>query len=96
MTEQELKEIFELLEAQGLRPKLYDTPVPFYDEHVPCGSSSFQPYGIELLLQCKKFSSHLRYSLPIKRNTLGRNPSLIGLLPRGMCTIAKGQNRGRI
>ncbi|MBR5148727.1 MAG: hypothetical protein IKV15_05970 [Bacteroidaceae bacterium] len=37
MTEQELKEVFELLEAQGLRPKLYDTPVPFYDEHVPCG-----------------------------------------------------------
>ena len=29
MTEQELKVIFELLEAQGLRPELYDTPVPF-------------------------------------------------------------------
>ena len=38
MTEQELKEIFELLEAQGLRPELYDTPVPFYDAHVPCGA----------------------------------------------------------
>ena len=38
MTEQELKEIFELLEAQGLRPELYDTPVPFYDAHVPCGT----------------------------------------------------------
>lgn len=37
MTEQELREIFELLEAQGLRPQLYDTPVPFYDGRVPCG-----------------------------------------------------------
>lgn len=38
MTEQELKEIFLLLEAQGLRPELYDTPVPFYDGRVPCGT----------------------------------------------------------
>lgn len=38
MTEQELKEIFLLLEAQGLRPELYDTPVPFYDGRVPCGA----------------------------------------------------------
>ena len=38
MTKQELKEIFELLEAQGLRPELYDTPVPFYDGRVPCGA----------------------------------------------------------
>ena len=38
MTEQELREIFQLLEAQGLRPELYDTPVPFYDGRVPCGA----------------------------------------------------------
>ena len=28
MIKQELKEIFQLLEAQGLRPELYDTHVP--------------------------------------------------------------------
>ena len=38
MTEQELKEIFEILEAQGLRPELYDKPVPYYDGRVPCGT----------------------------------------------------------
>lgn len=37
MTHEELQEIFELLEAQGLRPELYDTPVPFFDGRVPCG-----------------------------------------------------------
>ena len=37
MTEQELKEIFELLEAQGLRPRLCDTPVPYYDNGVHYG-----------------------------------------------------------
>ena len=38
MTEQELREIFQLLEAQGLRPLLCDTPVPYYDNAVHCGS----------------------------------------------------------
>ena len=38
MTEQELQELFQLLEAQGLRPELYDTPVPYYDSRVPCGT----------------------------------------------------------
>ena len=37
MTEQELKEIFKLLEEQGWKPMLCDTPVPFYDSEVPCG-----------------------------------------------------------
>ena len=36
MTEQELREIFQLLEAQGLRPQLCDTPVPYYEEAAPC------------------------------------------------------------
>ena len=31
MTKQELQEIFALLETQGLRPRLCDTPVPYYD-----------------------------------------------------------------
>ena len=35
---EELRELFALLEAQGLRPELYDTPVPFYDGRVPCGA----------------------------------------------------------
>ena len=38
MTEQELQEILDLLEAQGLRPRLCDTPVPYYDNRVPCGT----------------------------------------------------------
>ena len=37
MTEQELKEVFELLEAQGWKPMLCDTPVPLYDNEVACG-----------------------------------------------------------
>ena len=37
MTEQELQEILALLEQQGLRPRLCDTPVPYYDNGVPCG-----------------------------------------------------------
>lgn len=40
MTEQELKELFTLLEAQGLRPMLCDTPVPYYEEAAPCGIPS--------------------------------------------------------
>lgn len=38
MNEQELKDIFEILEAQGWKPRLCDTPVPFYDGRVPCGT----------------------------------------------------------
>lgn len=34
----DLKEIFELLEQQGWNPRLCDTPVPYYDTAVPCGS----------------------------------------------------------
>ena len=36
MTEQELQELFQLLEAQGLRPQLCDTPVTYYDNAVHC------------------------------------------------------------
>ena len=35
---EELRELFALLDEQGLRPELYDTPVPFYDGRVPCGT----------------------------------------------------------
>ena len=42
MDEQELKDIFELLEKQGWKPMLCDTPVPFYDGRVPCG----KPNGV--------------------------------------------------
>lgn len=38
MTEQEIQEIFALLDAQGLHPRLCDTPVPYYDNGVPCGN----------------------------------------------------------
>jgi hypothetical protein len=38
ITEQEFREIFELLDEHGLCPELYDTPVPFYDGRVPCGT----------------------------------------------------------
>ena len=38
MNEKELKEIFKDLEEQGWEPRLCDTPVPFYDGRVPCGS----------------------------------------------------------
>ena len=33
-----LKETFALLEAQGLNPQLCDTPVPYFDAGIPCGS----------------------------------------------------------
>ena len=35
---EELKETFALLEAQGLNPRLCDTPVPYFDAGIPCGS----------------------------------------------------------
>ncbi|MBQ7461985.1 MAG: hypothetical protein IJS63_06980 [Bacteroidaceae bacterium] len=38
MNEQEFNELFKLLEAQGWKPMLCDTPVPFYDGRVPCGT----------------------------------------------------------
>ena len=37
MNEQEFNELFKQLEAQGWKPMLCDTPVPFYDGRVPCG-----------------------------------------------------------
>ena len=37
MTEQELKEVFELLERSGMNPQLCDTPVPYYENEVPAG-----------------------------------------------------------
>lgn len=40
MDEKELKEIFKLLERDGRRPMVCDTPVPFYDNKVKCGSPS--------------------------------------------------------
>lgn len=44
MTEQnvprDLRNLFALLEAQGLNPRMCDTPIPFYDRHVPCGKPS--------------------------------------------------------
>lgn len=33
-----LKETFALLEAQGLNPEFCDTPVPYFDAGIPCGS----------------------------------------------------------
>ena len=33
-----LKETFALLEAQGFHPELCDTPVPYFDTGIPCGS----------------------------------------------------------
>ena len=38
MSEEELREIFKTLEEQGWNPLLCDTPVPFYDTPVACGS----------------------------------------------------------
>ena len=37
MTDQEFERIFKLLEEQGWKPKLCDTPVPIYENTVPCG-----------------------------------------------------------
>ena len=37
MTEQELKEVFELMERSGMNPQLCDTPVPYYENEVPAG-----------------------------------------------------------
>ena len=37
MTEQELKEIFDLLERSGMTPQLCDTSVPYYENEVPAG-----------------------------------------------------------
>lgn len=37
MNELELKEIFQLLEEQGWKPMLCDTPIPFFDNPVSCG-----------------------------------------------------------
>ena len=34
----ELKESFALLEKQGWNPRLCDTPVPYFDKGIPCGS----------------------------------------------------------
>ena len=44
MTEEELREMFAALEAQGLRPMLCDTPVAVYDGRVPCGTPTLS-YG---------------------------------------------------
>ena len=38
MTTEELKEIFVMLAKKGLDPQLCDTPVPFYDSEVMCGT----------------------------------------------------------
>lgn len=38
MTDEELKELFRELEAQGWNPQLCDTPVPVYETPVRCGS----------------------------------------------------------
>lgn len=35
---EELKETFAQLEAQGWNPQLCDTPVPYFDAGIPCGS----------------------------------------------------------
>ena len=37
---QGLKPLFTLLDKQGMNPRMCDTPVPFYDRRVPCGSPS--------------------------------------------------------
>ena len=34
---EELREVFRSLDAQGWNPELCDTPVPYYDNAVPCG-----------------------------------------------------------
>ena len=35
---EELRETFRILDEQGWNPQLYDTPVPYYDNRVPCGT----------------------------------------------------------
>ena len=47
MTKQEIQEIMQMLEAQGLRPMLCDTPVPYYDNGVRCG----RPTGMGDIVQ---------------------------------------------
>ena len=42
MTEEELKEILNLLEKDGWNPKLCDTKVPFYDAVGGCFNDSAQ------------------------------------------------------
>ena len=46
MNEQELKDLFAAMEAQGLQPMLCDTPVAVYETEVPCGTPvmSFDEY----------------------------------------------------
>ena len=36
-TQQELEEIFRMLERAGMNPMWCDTPVPYYDVNIPAG-----------------------------------------------------------
>ena len=40
MNEKELKELFEMLEKQGMKPMMCDTEIPLFDGKVPCGCPS--------------------------------------------------------
>ena len=38
MDEKEMKELFAMLEKQGMKPELCDIEIPFFDAKVPCGN----------------------------------------------------------
>ena len=51
MNEQELTEIFRLLEEQGWNPMICDTPVPFFENGVPAGPpNNMGDYGGDYLM----------------------------------------------
>ena len=59
-TQQELEEIFRMLERAGMNPMWCDTPVPYYDVNIPAGI----PTDIEM-----RSSLNSKYQLCMRKNT---------------------------
>lgn len=80
MTEQELlqipedlRELFRILDEQGWKPQLCDTPVPYYDAGIPCGNPADLPGSIPdgyMLLPRGASGIESRFSVSVRGDSM--------------------------
>lgn len=70
---EELRELFALLDEQGWNPQLCDTPVPYYDAGVPCGSPADLPNRVPdgyMLLPRGASGAESRFSISVRGDSM--------------------------
>lgn len=70
---EELRELFRILDEQGWKPQLCDTPVPYYDNRVPCGkplSAGDTTEGGYMMLPCDGADLDTTFMISVRGNSM--------------------------